>query len=536
MGVVYRAVQPRLGRRVALKVIAPEYARDDRFRQRFERESRLAASIDHPHVVPIYEAGEADGLLYIVMRYVDGPDLAALVAKQRRLAPDRAARIVAQAASALDAAHARGLVHRDVKPANVLLVEREGDGEGEEHAYLTDFGLTKRTASQSGLTGTGIFVGTIDFVAPEQVRGESLDARADVYALACLLFHALTGEVPYPRDEDMAKMYAHAQLEPPAPSDLVPGLPRQFDAVVARGMAKDRAGRYPSAGDLGRAACAAAQCDVATAPERSVAAGAATLVAPDDGDGARRRAPVRPSVGRRQRPGDRAEARSRTVHRSRRRLRSVGAVAVAAILGLGITAALLAALGGEEADRGSPPEVRGAQAGDAAQGAPNPTTAPPSGAAPTPAPPPVEPLGSDSTVTTQGVGPVLAGMTVAEAEEAAQTSLVDDSAASCRYVSPAGLSGVSFMVVNGEVARSDITEPTVATRSGIRVGASADAVREAYGDRIEEEEGLYDNTLLTFVPNDPSDETRLVFDTDGIRVTGMQAGRLPEVEYPEGCF
>lgn len=127
-------------------------------------------------------------------------------------------------------------------------------------------------------------------------------------------------------------------------------------------------------------------------------------------------------------------------------------------------------------------------------------------------------------------------MTVAEAEAAAQTSLVDDSAASCRYVSPAGLSGVSFMVVNGEVARSDITEPTVATRSGIRVGASADAVREAYGDRIEEEEGLYDNTLLTFVPNDPSDETRLVFDTDGIRVTGMQAGRLPEVEYPEGCF
>src|SRR5215210_3313154 len=271
MGVVYHAVQPRLGRRVALKVIAPEYARDESFRQRFERESRHAASIDHPHVVPIYEADEAEGLLYLIMRYVDGPDLGALIERQQRLPPEQAASIVAQVASALDCAHRSGLVHRDVKPANVLVTGERG----EEHVYLTDFGLTKRTSSQSGLTATGMFVGTVDYVSPEQVRGEPLDARADVYALACLLFHALTGEVPYPRGDDMAKMYAHVEADPPAPSELVPGLPRQFDAGIARGMAKERAGRYPSAGDLGRAALAAAEHQVATVPERSVAAGAA---------------------------------------------------------------------------------------------------------------------------------------------------------------------------------------------------------------------------------------------------------------------
>jgi hypothetical protein len=555
----------------------------------------LAASIDHPHVVPIYEAGEADGLLYIVMRYVNGPDLGALIAEERRLSPARAAQIVAQVAAALDAAHGKGLVHRDVKPANVLLA---GEG-GEEHAYLTDFGLTKRTSSQSGLTGTGVFVGTVDYVAPEQVRGERLDARADVYALGCLLFHALTGEVPYPREDDMAKMYAHAQLGAPSPSELVPGLPRQFDAVVARAMAKERVGRYPSAGDLGRAGRAAAERQVATVPERSVAAGAAALMAGDDGDAATRRATVRPTRAPRERLRKGvAGAKPRTVHRSKRRLRLVGAVLAAAIVGLGAAAGVLA-IGSGRADPkpGGMAEVdsesiqigdtredvelsmgQGFQPGHGAGCIYNPGPDQvfvlykygPSGGGTTPSelptcpdvppdavvtdigsdpespqpstqpstasPPPSEPLSAKSPVTTQGVGPVLAGMTVEEAEEEGQTSLVEDDAASCSYVSPTGLSGVSFMVVDGEIARTDVTEPTVATQSGIRVGASVEAVREAYGDQIEEEEGIYENTLLTFVPEDPSDETRVVFDTDGFRVTGMQAGRLPEVEAPEGCL
>lgn len=276
MGVVYRAQQERLGRNVALKLIAPQYAGDPAFRQRFERESRLAAQIDHPHIIPVYEAGEAEGLLFIAMRYVPGHDLSSEVMAGGPLPLDRALRIVGQVASALDAAHANGLVHRDVKPANVLL---SGQGE-DEHPYLTDFGLSKRAASDSGLTRTGVFLGTVDYIAPEQLHGKHVDARADVYALTCLLFHAITGEVPFPREDDMAAMFAHANLPPPTVTERAPALPAGLDAVIARGMAKDPAERYPSAGDLARAAAAAARDMAVTLAERSVAAGAAAPEAP----------------------------------------------------------------------------------------------------------------------------------------------------------------------------------------------------------------------------------------------------------------
>lgn len=271
MGAVYVAQQVRLERRVALKVIAPELAQDAGFRERFERESRIAASIDHPNVVPVYEAGEADGLLYIAMRYVPGSDLKNLIAERTRLDPQYAAGLTAQIAAALDAAHARGLVHRDIKPGNILL-ERLPDG---DRAYLSDFGLTKRIASGSALTKTGVVVGTLDYIAPEQLQGGPIDARSDVYALSCLLFHALTGRVPYPRADDMAKMYAHAHMPPPSVTDEVPGLSPALGQVIARGMAKDPSERYVSAGDLGRAATAAVTGHVPALAERSVATGAA---------------------------------------------------------------------------------------------------------------------------------------------------------------------------------------------------------------------------------------------------------------------
>jgi hypothetical protein len=271
MGVVYRARQLDLDRTVALKLIAPQLAQDDEFRERFLAESRGAAAIDHPNVIPIYYIGEAEDQLYIAMRYVEGDDLRTLVRREGGLPPARAAHIVSQVAAALDAAHARGLVHRDVKPANVLL-------DAGDHAYLTDFGLTKRLASAAAATRPGGWVGTLGYVAPEQIRGERIDARADVYALGCVLFHALTSRSPYDRDSDEATLWAHLNEPPPPLRSLAPGVPRQFEEVVDRALHKDPAARYPSAGDLGRAALAAAGKREALAPERSVARGTAAPV------------------------------------------------------------------------------------------------------------------------------------------------------------------------------------------------------------------------------------------------------------------
>jgi DNA-binding beta-propeller fold protein YncE/predicted Ser/Thr protein kinase len=272
MGVVYSATQLALDRRVALKVIAPGLIEDDAMRRRFVRESKVAASIDHPNVIPIYYAGEDAGVAYIAMRYVAGDDLRSLVRGERQLDPRRAARIVSQVAAALDVAHAAGLVHRDVKPANVLLGP-------EDHVYLTDFGLTKHALSIGGATKPGHWVGTLDYVAPEQIRGERVDARADVYALGCLLYFMLTGAVPFHREGDEARLWAHLTEAPPAPSERVPGLPSEMDEVVARAMAKKPDDRFLSAGDLGRAAVAALAGQRPQESERLVAIGAA---APDD--------------------------------------------------------------------------------------------------------------------------------------------------------------------------------------------------------------------------------------------------------------
>jgi DNA-binding NarL/FixJ family response regulator len=255
MGVVLRATDLVLDRRVALKLIAPLYARDPVFRARFERECRIAAGLDHPNVVPIFHAGEERGQLYVTMRYVEGTDLKALLARERWLDPARAIAIVAQVAAALDEAHAHGLVHRDVKPANVLLAERAGG----EHAFLTDFGVSKqRTADDPALTGTGMAIGSVDYMAPEQAEVAPVDARTDVYALGCVLFQALTGSVPFIRGNDLERMWAHVHEPPPAPTSIEKRLPPALDDVLARALAKRPDDRYPSAGALARAARAAA--------------------------------------------------------------------------------------------------------------------------------------------------------------------------------------------------------------------------------------------------------------------------------------
>ncbi len=250
MGVVYRAVDLRLGRNVALKLLAEHLSQDERFCRRFLAESRLAASIDHAGIVPIYEAGEIDGHLYIAMRYVEGTDLASLLRREGPLAPERAVALVAQLADALDAAHARGLVHRDVKPSNALIA-LEGAG---EHVYLADFGVTKHVGTAGGITASDQLVGTVDYLAPERIRGEPADGRADLYSLACILFECLTGEVPFPDRSEVAAIYAHLEDEPPRVSERRSGLPAGLDAVLERGLAKDPQHRFASGAALAAAA------------------------------------------------------------------------------------------------------------------------------------------------------------------------------------------------------------------------------------------------------------------------------------------
>ena len=246
MGVVYLAEDLRLKWKVALKLLAPELAADERFRERFLRESELAASLDHPNVIPIYEAGEAEGVLYIAMRFVEGTDLKTLLGREGRLESRRTLALVGQVAEALDTAHEHGLVHRDVKPGNVLLVSLGG----REHCYLSDFGLTKATSSDSGLTETGQFVGTADYVAPEQIDRRPVDGRADVYSLGCVLFECLTGEPPYKSDRLMATLWSHLNASPPRASERNAELPAGLDPVLARALAKDPADRDATCREL----------------------------------------------------------------------------------------------------------------------------------------------------------------------------------------------------------------------------------------------------------------------------------------------
>jgi predicted Ser/Thr protein kinase len=246
MSVVYVAEQIRLARKVALKVLTNELAWDEQFRERFVRESHIAATIDHPNIIPIYDAGEADGLLYIAMRFVQGPDLREIL-KRGTLGVGRTIFLIEQLASALDAAHTHALVHRDVKPGNILIEEST------DHAYLTDFGVAKQTTAR-GLTSTGHFLGTVEYAAPEQIEGGPVDARTDVYALGCVLYESLTGSPPFSHGTEHAVLHAHLVDPPPSVSRVRPELPQAFDSVIATAMAKAAEDRFASCGELAHAA------------------------------------------------------------------------------------------------------------------------------------------------------------------------------------------------------------------------------------------------------------------------------------------
>jgi serine/threonine protein kinase len=264
MGIVYLATELQLDRQVALKVIRADLAGNDNFRARFRSESRTAASVEDPRVVTIFGAGEAEGLLYVAMRYVPGRDLGRMVEADGPLSPDDAARLIAQVADGLDAVHAAGLVHRDVKPHNVI-VDEDGD------AHLADFGLAKAMGATTGLTASGQVIGTVDYMAPEQIEARRVDARTDVYALGGVLYNAITAKVPYAERESSAKMWAHVNEPPPSAGRRG----NVLDPVIRRAMAKEPIDRFPSAGDLGRTAVAATRGEAVTEPEHVVGAGEA---------------------------------------------------------------------------------------------------------------------------------------------------------------------------------------------------------------------------------------------------------------------
>jgi predicted Ser/Thr protein kinase len=306
MSVVYLAEHVRLGRKVALKLLSAALSEDESFRERFERESRRAAEIDHPNIVPIYDAGDAEGQFFIAMRYVQGFDLKTLIKRDGPLGVGRTLYILEQAASALDAAHERDLVHRDVKPANILIEEPS------DRVFLTDFGVVKHTASH-GLTRTGFFIGTVDYAAPEQIEGLPVDARTDVYALGCVLYECLAGRVPFDRDAEVAAMHAHLTEPPPSLRSVRPDLPRELDRVIAAAMAKSKDERQATCEGLIEAAHAAALGrGTSTARQyASAAGGGGTTGGPPEGD-----APEEPGLGEPEgtEPADSAVAEPVAVH------------------------------------------------------------------------------------------------------------------------------------------------------------------------------------------------------------------------------
>ena len=278
MGVVYRVTNVALHKVYALKTLTPDLTDDAQFRDRFKREMRIAASIEHPNVVGIHYAGEHDGLLFLVMDFIVGTDLRHLLQESGALEPERAVDLLVQFASALDAAHAKGLVHRDVKPANMLVTVRDG----QEHGYLTDFGIAKRSDNIGALTSTGAVVGTVHYMAPEQVTGDHTDARTDVYALGCVFFQMLSGTVPYDRENSIATLFAHVHDPPPALPDELAGLYPTFGAVIEKAMAKKPEDRYLSAGDFARDAACALSGIRYTGPATVVATGDAKPFLPDE--------------------------------------------------------------------------------------------------------------------------------------------------------------------------------------------------------------------------------------------------------------
>jgi len=382
MGAVYLAEQVTLGRRVALKVLSPDLAASPDFRHRFERESRVAASLDHPNVVPIFESGEADGLLFIAMRFVEGTDLATLIATEGALELGRAAAFVGQVGSALDAAHAKGLVHRDVKPGNVLIARNAGGDE--DYAYLSDFGLTRLTHSDSALTRTGQFMGTVAYAAPEQFEGKPADAASDLYSLGCVAYECLTGERPFPRDQEAAVMFAHLQEPPPIVTARRPDAPEALDAILAKAMAKAPADRYGS----GREFAVAVRSVIAEAIGADSLPGVVSSGSRGGGSGATPAGPIPPTPPVPTRPGGPG-----TQPRRRRGWLVAALVAIAVVA----TSVVVIAVNGGPADQGSPGASQSAGASASATAGSSSTASPsPSDAVSGLGPPPGLPITEDS--------------------------------------------------------------------------------------------------------------------------------------------
>src|SRR3954452_8951698 len=274
MGVVFRAEHLHLSRVVALKVLTADLAGNRSFRQRFVREAQTAARLDHPNIVPVFDAGEVENLLYIAMKYIDGVDLGHVLDAEERLSSQRTVDLLTDIADALDVAHGAGLVHRDVKPGNVLV--------DNVRSYLTDFGLTKRIASRTALTAAGRTVGTAAYLAPEQIRGQDVDGRTDIYAFGCVLYECLTGDVPFVRDTDMAVLWAHLEQDPEPPSLRVRELPKQLDSVFAQALAKRKDDRFTSAGELIKAVAKATDAQRPASSTRNKVPVTTVLVASDD--------------------------------------------------------------------------------------------------------------------------------------------------------------------------------------------------------------------------------------------------------------
>jgi hypothetical protein len=367
--VVFRARDERLDRTVALKILTPALGEDAEFRERFIRESRAAAAVDHPHIIPVYAAGEADGMLFIAMRFVAGGDLHAVLDREGPLSANRTASFISPVASALDAAHAVRLVHRDVKPANILVDRSPGRP---DHPYLSDFGLSKDTVSSATLTGTGMFLGTPDFCAPEQISGKPANVQTDQYALACVAYRLLTGAMPFVRDQQMAVLWAHISDPPPLATRLRPDLPGAVDQVLARAMAKSPEDRFGSCGEFADSLRSALRVGSYSAP--TAAAPAAASAPPTQELSSIPPAPVRTPTARvtppqtatmPSAPPPLAQEPAGPPRRGpgrRRRLGRVVAVAaaVAVLAAIGVVAALVLA-------KPSTPGTPGAQSGGTAR-------------------------------------------------------------------------------------------------------------------------------------------------------------------------
>ncbi len=658
MGSVYRAKQLDLDRTVAIKVIHPHLADEEDFRARFRSEMRLASRLDHPNVVPVYEAKELDGQAFIAMALIPGENLARLIAREGALNPARAVEILGQVASALDAAHDKGIIHRDVKPANVLLDGRV------RHAYLSDFGIAKSLEATKGVTGTGFGVGSIRYVAPEQAENQEPDRRTDVYSLGVVFFEALTGQLPFDEGSDAFMLMEKLNSNPKHPSDVNPALDPIFDEVCDMALARDPDDRFETAGDFAHAARDALDGKATTKAFKKSPDAEKTKKIPLD--------PVDPTTVLEQETGDSFAELVR-----RHRLVAAGCIAVLLLIVGGFA---LSRSGGDAEDSNGSTSLAGstessAPSGQDQEGSDGPDQAVSSPEAGTssvernlfsaeipegwvpeevdeknsgrftnvwsdpsnpdvsvlidsqrPAPdvsvmesaasvraqtsqskgysevsfeetttsvgptaewvfdlpegrrvdyffqgcdvgvavlgsapasqfdemeatfqavaasvvPRCEPVSAKSPISTEGIGPILVGMTVSEAEKAGDIKLDFGGyqTGTCRYGSTKSLKDIDFMFSKGTLARVDVGNPLTKTLSGVGVGDSEADVFAAYGEQLERDANYYDPenaSYLTYVPEDSSDNTRVLFDVMDGKVINIRAGRLPEINYVEGC-